>query len=277
MIRFLFIFSLLSVGLFARLNPFEPVNGQAIEESTNSRPVANLNSKDDGNRTVKVVSDKKIETNKETKKTVKAEVKKEIKKEVKKANAIKTEVPKKVAETIIPTEEIVKAELPTTTKDANISKEDVKKDLKLASKQVLKQKITRVKKAKINKKMKVIKKRVSKIKKIVKNNSTPSLRYNILPLLTIDLLGKGLTISTANNYKLIRYYEERTENKFVFDFQADINVPTVKEEFNSPYYQSYIVGNHPEDAYFRVVISAKESVSNYKVMIKNNIGSIIHK
>ena len=76
---------------------------------------------------------------------------------------------------------------------------------------------------------------------------------------------------------MIRHYEEKNENKFVFDFQAAIGVPTANENLSTKYYKSYIVGNHPEDGYFRVVIITSDRVSNYKVMIKNNTVTITHK
>ncbi len=300
MMKTLFILSLLSIGLFARLNPFEPVNSQT-EENPAPRTVTNLNSKDDGNRTVKVISDKKIEDKKEVKKIIKIEVPKEIKKaEPKKVETEKVE-PKKVEliESKVAKEKPIDA-IEVSAKEMNaLSKENIKlepistsknettskQNVKSASKTTSKHKIKLVKKSKIAKKTNLHKKRVLKTKKSTKKiavqtpqtNSILSRRYNILPLLTIDVLDKSLTIATANNYKLIKYYEEQTENKFVFDFQAVLNVPTAKEEFDSQYYKSYTVGNHPEEGYFRVVIPVKDGLLNYKVIIKNNTGTIIHK
>ena len=52
MIRFLFILSILSASLFARLNPFEPADRQFVGD-VGSRTLININNKDDGNRTLK--------------------------------------------------------------------------------------------------------------------------------------------------------------------------------------------------------------------------------
>lgn len=273
MIRFLLILSLISVSLSARLNPFEPVNAQD-ENSASPRTVTNLNSPDDGSRTVKIVSDKKEE----------AKTKKEAQKEIKRVE-IEPKIKEK-ANQPIPQKEVVKEVKkvePIEEKEAIAKEQEVQKTNQPQQKSLKEYKKNTkkvvVKKTKTKKRI-VSKSKIksnSKPKKTVKKTVAQSIRYNVLPLLTIDLLDKNLTIKTTSNYKLIRYYEEKTENKFVFDFQADIGVPTAKEELSSPYYHSYIVGNHPEEGYFRVVIPAKESVSNYKVMIKDNIGTIIRK
>ena len=268
MIRFLLILSLMSASLFARLNPFEPVDGQFIGDD-GPRTVTNLNSKDDGDRTVKIVSEKD-EVKKEPKKTVQKEMKSELKKvetvEPKvnsKEKAIDTtiakEAPKKVVEEVL-------------TQTSNTVQVEPKK----VQKTVTKKSNKKVSKSKKYSKKKISKSKVASSKKAQKK-SIKAIRYNILPLLTIDLLDKNLTIKTTNNHKLIRYYEDKNENKFVFDFQANLGIPTANENLSSSYYKSYTVGNHPEDGYFRVVILASQSVSNYKVMIKNNIGTITHK
>jgi hypothetical protein len=271
MIRFLLILSLISVSLSARLNPFEPVDAQD-ENSASPRTVTNLNSPDDGSRTVKIVSDKKEEA--KTKKEAQKEIKRvEIEPKIKeKANQPMPQ--KEVVKEVKKVEPIEEKEAIAQEQEVQKTNQPQQKSLKEYKKNTKKVVVKKTKKRIVSKSK--IKSNI-KPKKTVKKTVAQSIRYNVLPLLTIDLLDKNLTIKTTSNYKLIKYYEEKTENKFVFDFQADISVPTAKEELSSPYYQSYIVGNHPEEGYFRVVIPAKESVSNYKVMIKDNIGTIIHK
>lgn len=292
MIRFLLIFSFLTVSLFARLNPFEPIDGQPAEDNA-PRTVTNLNSKDDGKRTVKVVTDKKEEIKKESKKSVQKETKNESIVEAKKVKVTEPVVAKEITVETLPTSKkgleptSIKEMIPNTKKvEKTLLKEDntTNQEMKIIPKSnVVKHKksIKKAIKKSSKKNIKSNKKRVSKVKvkpmKLVQNDAAKLIRYNVLPLLTIDLFEKNLTIKTTGNYKLIQYYEEKTENKFVFDFQADISVPTAKEELSSQYYQSYIVGNHPEDRFFRVVIPVKDSVSNYKVMIKDNVGTVIHK
>ncbi len=246
MIRFLFILSILSASLFARLNPFEPADRQFVGD-VGSRTLININNKDDGNRTLK-----KVESNVSIKeKAIDTTVAKE--------------APKKVVEDVL-------TKISNNNNNSNTthveSKRIQKSETIKSNKKVLKSK-------------KYLKKKISKSKvafsKTQKKKLPKAVRYNILPLLTIDLLGKSLTIKTTNNYKLIRHYEEKNENKFVFDFQAAIGVPTANENLLTKYYKSYIVGNHPEDGYFRVVIITSDRVSNYKVMIKNNTVTITHK
>lgn len=98
--------------------------------------------------------------------------------------------------------------------------------------------------------------------------------YKVLPFLTIDSNKDNLVIKTRKKYKLIRYYIEEGEKKFVFDFKGKVLTYTKYKNLNAPYFKSYVVGNHPEDNYFRVVISVKKSVNKYKVSMKNNIATI---
>lgn len=276
MIRFLFILSLVSASLFARLNPFEPVDGQSMEE-VGPRTVTNVNSKDDGNRTVKIISDKKDEMKKEPKKIVQKETKNELTKELKRVETSETKVSAK--EKVIDT---VAQEAPKKVVEAALNQvsgnnsKAVHIEPKKVKKSVTKKNNKKVLKSKKYSKKKILKSKVAS-SKMAQKKSTKAIKYNILPLVTIDLLDKNLTIKTTSNHKLIKYYEEKSENKFVFDFQANVAVPTANENLSSQYYQSYIVGNHPEENFFRVVIRTKDDVSNYKVMIQNNIGTIIHK
>lgn len=269
MIRFLFILFFLSASLLARLNPFEPVDG--IEDTKEPRQVTNLNTKDDGNRTVKIVTEKKNENKQEPKKTTKKESNTKLATEMKKSdNEPKVVSPK----TLEPTQISKKVDDATVKNNTNetVGKEEPKEVTSQIKK--VSSKKTKYTKTKVSKSKKSTKKVVAKR---VTNTKIASQRYNILPLVTIDIVGDNLTIRTTSNNKLIRYYEEKNENKFVFDFEANIGVPTAREDFNSKYYQSYTVGNHPEEGYFRVVIPVKDSVKHYKVMIKNNIGTIIRK
>ncbi|GEM_PF-3185112 len=122
---------------------------------------------------------------------------------------------------------------------------------------------------------KIVKSKSSKL--VVKNFLSKGKKYNILPLVTIEILDKKLTISTTSYNRIIKYYEDSKNNIFVFDFKANIGVPTAREKFHSAYFKSYTVGNHPKEKFFRVVIPVKDGVENYKIVIKNNIGTIIRK
>lgn len=257
MIKYIFVILFISISLFGRLNPFEPADN--TEESNLPRPVTNLNSKDDGSRTVKIVSDEENKPKELLKKEIKP---KTVESKVKEEKNIVKETPKNLSN-----ENMVSGIEATIPKKVQVKKEKmVSKMVKTSSKKntQLKKKITK-KLAQKNRK-KPVQKKQNRLK-----------RYNVLPLLTIDLMGKNLTIKiTSNDYKIIKYYEDQPNGKFVFDFKASLGIPTAKEVLESPYYESYIVGNHPDEGFFRVVIPVKKSTSNYKVTIKNNIGMITH-
>ena len=101
--------------------------------------------------------------------------------------------------------------------------------------------------------------------------------YKVLPFLTIDAKIDSISIKTRKKYKLIRYYLEQDSKKFVFDFRGKVLTYTKFKGIKAPHFNSYMVGNHPEADYFRVVISAKDKMSKYKVVIKNNIATINYK
>ncbi|HIP12717.1 MAG TPA: AMIN domain-containing protein [Arcobacter sp.] len=119
---------------------------------------------------------------------------------------------------------------------------------------------------------------IIKLPKIVKKPKPfePTV-YNVLPFLTIDVKKNSISIETRKKYKLIRYYLEKKPKKFVFDFQGKVLTYTKFKNINAPHFSSYMVGNHPEADYFRVVISVKEKMSKFKVVIKNNIATINYK
>lgn len=277
MIRLLLLLSLLSVGSFARLNPFEPVDGTDQQINMPKKGI-DLNNPDDKDRTVKIISDKKEaqkEAKKESSKPIKNDQKEQLATEIK-----KTQEKKAIEETpVLKKLEEVTATVPPK-KEEMMAKEATKDNLK-AHKSSSKTKSLKQKKvkSKLKKSHKQSVSKASKIKKSVEKKTTNSnsTKYKALPLVTIDLKGDNLSISTRNNYKLVQYYEDPNENKFVFDFKANVGVPTERENINSPYYQSYTIGNHPEDGFFRVVIPVKDSVSLYKVLIKDNQGTIIRK
>ncbi len=263
MIRFLLVLSVIYSGCTARLNPFEPVDG------TNQQ--INLPTNDNSDRKVKLISDKKEQPQqvvRENKPQIATEQTDQMATNIKKAQETRPLETKKAKETK-PVE--VKKPQATKTNEMSVSKETSKVSSTQTPKNVVKTDC-KLETKPISKKKASIKSSKNTIKKNVVSKN-----YKILPLITLDLIGENLSISTRNNYKLIRYYEEPKENKFVFDFKANLGVPTERGTIKSPYYDSYIVGNHPEDGFFRVVVPVKDSVSNYKVLIKNNKGTIIRK
>lgn len=296
MIRFLFILSFVFTSMFARLNPFEPSDGANITtEDPKPIPVSNVKSINDGKRTVKIVSDEKAE---KTEKKVQLKELKQVPFEKKVVKEPVTENPQVKAEK--PTEKPVEKQIekkeaheeqPLATHTEVSKPKELKKSAPhtIKNKKITAKKII-IKKTQIKKNLKIakpVKNRPAKVTQkehqvsaVEQRNVIPTIenaiRYNVLPLLTIDLLDKNLTIQTSGNYKLIKYYADHTDKKFVFDFKAKISVPNTKDDFKSTYFKSYTVGNHLENGFFRVVIPALDDLSNYKVEIKNNVGIITH-
>jgi hypothetical protein len=209
------------VGLFGRLNPFEPVANDT-NQTKKLRPIqvsAPVKSIDDGNRTVKIMPHGS----------------------------------QKPKPTVIIKEKIVEKKL---TKEQLVRE---CKSLKIIPKPIKKKIIVKKPKPK------------PKPKKFVPHT------YKVLPFLTINSNKNNISIKTRKRYKLIRYYIEPNEKKFVFDFKAKVKTYTKHKNLKAPYFRSYIVGNHPENNYFRVVIVTKKSTKKYKVSMKNNIAVIKYK
>ena len=216
------ILGIVSISLFARLNPFEPVvvKQTDINETTiKLKPIQvmlPLKTQDDGLKTVKIMS-----------------------------------------------EESEKSKSIIMLKDKVIIKELTNKQLaaKCEVIELLKPKTV-----------------VTKLPKVViKPKPFEPTVYNVLPFLTVDAKIDSISIKTRKKYKLIRYYLEEDSKKFVFDFEGKVLTYTKFKNINAPHFSSYKVGNHPESNYFRVVISAKDKMSKYKVVIINNIATINHK
>jgi len=231
----LFIILTISVGLFARLNPFEPV----IQQPLQPHKQIHIRSKDDGNRTVKIQS-----TSIEDKPKVIVKIKEKVIKEVVK--------PK-------------------------ITKEELIKECKLLEKeQNIKTKITKApnkKTVKNNHKTKRNKKATTKKSNKKRDNFVKTI-YKILPFLNIDSNQDNIVIKTTQQHKIIKYFLNQSARKFVFDIKADVTLYTKRKQFDSKYFKSYIVGNHSEENFVRVVIITKQSTNHYKVNIKNNFATI---
>lgn len=243
MIRILLIYVFLfTTFLIARTNPFEPSDGSnLVNKDTNQNQVSN-----DGSKRIDLT--KIISVNNDKRNT----------------NATKNHLSKKVAK---------KKTKTLITKKAYNKKE--------VSKQSMTSQMHRTNPNNLavsnNSKYVAENQQVSPVEQREIIPMVPNAtRYNILPLLTIDLMDKTLTILTSNNYKLIKYYEDHQNKKFVFDFKAKLSVPSARENFTSQYFKSYTVGNHPEDGFIRVVIPSRDDMINYKVEIKNNTAIVTH-
>jgi len=202
--RIIFIWSIASVALLARINPFEPVVKseviipQQIEPIQIEEKITNL---DDGNRTVQIRS---------------AEVEKTIQKE-------------KV---------IVEKECITEDKNITVVEPIVK-----------------------------LKEPVQLVEKV----------YKPLPFLTLDLKKDQLQIDSREKYKIIKYFTIPDEKKIVIDFSGYVKHYTKKDTFISQEFDSFVIGNHPDKKFFRVVITTKKHPDEYLPYIKNNLITIYYK
>jgi len=112
--------------------------------------------------------------------------------------------------------------------------------------------------------------------KISKNDDFVPTTYKILPFVTIDTDFEHLKITSRPKYNIVTYHVLKEKNKIAFDFLADVWFYTRYKKLDAPYFDSYTLGNHKNKKFFRVTISLKENVKNYRVQINNHIAKIIH-
>lgn len=101
--------------------------------------------------------------------------------------------------------------------------------------------------------------------------------YKPLPFLSLELKKDQLKIDSRKKYKIIKYFTIPDENKIVIDFKGYVKHYTKKDSFVSQEFDSYVIGNHPDKKFFRVVIVTKKHPNEYLPYIKNNIITIYYK
>ena len=243
MIKLLTILVLISLSLFARLNPFEADENYKTNVQKNETIITEklkpmtikkpLQTVDDGKRTVKVEG---TETKKVLFKTVE-KIKTVVKEKIVKAKPTKAEI-----------EALCKVE----------PKVIIKKDIK-------KEEINPI----------YIKEKTKVIKHLsMKNDEFVPTTYKILPFVTIDTDFNDLKITSRQKYNIVTYHVLKDKNKIAFDFLADVWFYTRYKELDAPHFEAYTLGNHKKQRFFRVSISLKENVDKYKVLINNNIATI---
>ena len=101
---------------------------------------------------------------------------------------------------------------------------------------------------------------------VQKPKKTKIYKYHLLPFVDIHIINNIMSISTK--YKLKKFFLLEEENKLVFDYVGKNRFYTKREILSSHKdFNKVIIGAHPEDYYFRVVIQTKEKVEKYKVEI----------
>jgi hypothetical protein len=109
-----------------------------------------------------------------------------------------------------------------------------------------------------------IKNEVKKIPKVTK--------VQIIKFIDISIIDNIMHLSAE--YKLKKWFILENENKIIFDYISQKQFYT-KEELlsNDKYFNKVIIGAHPENNYFRVVIETKDKISEYKINVEKE-GSI---
>jgi len=108
--------------------------------------------------------------------------------------------------------------------------------------------------------------------KIIKIEIKP-VKYTPLSFISLATIKSNLTIKVDKKYKLLKKEILVDQNKIFFDFKADKSFYTVRNQIKTKYYDSYTIGTHTKDKYFRIVVKLSQNIENYKtkVDIKNNI------
>jgi hypothetical protein len=121
------------------------------------------------------------------------------------------------------------------------------------------------------KKVKMIKKPVEEIifkEPISIKKEIKTYKYNLLSFIKIDITDDIMNISTR--YKITNWFILKDENKIVFDFVGKKRFYTKRETLSSHKdFKKIIIGAHPENDYFRVVIQTQQITPNYKIKFDN--------
>ena len=111
-------------------------------------------------------------------------------------------------------------------------------------------------------------KNITKI--VLKPREVKTYKYNLLPFVDIHITDDIMNLHTK--YKLKKHFILKDENKLVFDYVGKKRFYTKRETLSSHNdFKKIIIGAHPENYYFRVVIQTQEDVSKYKVTINGLI------
>ncbi len=91
-------------------------------------------------------------------------------------------------------------------------------------------------------------------------------KYNLLDFVNIDITNDTMNIGTE--FELKKQFILEEENKIVFDFVGKKRFYTKRETLSSHKdFKKIVIGAHPENKYFRVVIQTQENVKDYEINI----------
>ena len=258
--------------LFGRDNPFEPsklfldeleakkelINEKSISsELTNTEPKKIVKPKiiKEKEKPKKIVKPKIIKEKEKPKKIVKPKIikEKEKPKKIVKPKIIKEkEKPKKIVKPKI----IKEKEKPKKIVKPKIIKEKEK------PKKIVKPKIIKEK----EKPKKIVKPKIIKEKETIKNYIS---NISLFDFLVIDANSNSIQIKTFNS-RLLKQLKLYKKNKIVLDFHGSKRFKTRNMNVNHKILKHILVGDHPDEDFFRVVLSFRPNIKktniNYKIL-----------
>ena len=98
---------------------------------------------------------------------------------------------------------------------------------------------------------------------ILKNQIQDDEKFKVLPFVQVQVLNDMLTITVDTKYKLLKKDLLIPETKIVFDFEGDISFYTIRKDIINDDFNSFTVGTHREDNFFRVVIDLPTVKTDY--------------
>jgi hypothetical protein len=107
---------------------------------------------------------------------------------------------------------------------------------------------------------------------LIKNNKL-LLKYRPYSFIDIEIYEDKIKIQTPNT-KLFRHFKIQNENKIVLDFKRINSFYTKSELIDNTNIKQIIIGDHPEEDFFRVVIVLKTKLYQYHIDIDKSTLSI---
>jgi len=96
--------------------------------------------------------------------------------------------------------------------------------------------------------------------------------YNPLKGIRIILEDNQIKLMIKKEYKLLQQIISDDNTKFVFDFKGKLTFYTIRKNLDNKYFNSYILGTHLEDNFFRLVIKVNKNIKEYNITkLKDNI------
>ena len=167
---------------------------------------------------------------------------------------------------------------PTQTyldKKENYIKEQ-QKQKELLKQQKLEDELKRIEQeiAQKEEKVKIPKKKVEE-KVVLKEVKKPIVEENKqpLPFISLSTIQNNLMIEVDKKYSFLQTLVLPDQKKILFDFIGNESFYTIREDLKNKYFNSYTIGTHQKEKFFRIVINLTNNIQLYKSAVdkKNNI------